>query len=141
MRILATLSFILATCSFALAGGSSYNVKITSLKETAPDRYTLVFHRVPSDEVKSTPPKITLRLRHNEYCYSKEHSSRFTLDTYRKAIEELKAHAETKDIFPVGAMGGVWGIPVEGKKDEFWVQTIARVEEYDGKKVIYTFKE
>ena len=140
MRILTTLALLCLSCIHAIAGGTSYNIKILSFKETKTDLYTMTFQRIAKDEEKEHPV-VTLRLRHNEYYYAQKKSSTYTKETYRKAIKILQEHFEKGDDFPFGAMGGAWGIPVKGSKNEYWVQTVANIEEHDGAKVVYAFKE
>ena len=125
----------------AYAGGASYNAKIVTFKETAKDRYTMVFDQYTTMNGRLSSKRYTLRLRHNDYYYSKKSSKTYTLKAYREAIAILKGHAKTEVVFSLGAMGGVWGIPVKSKKDEFWVQTLAIVKGADGAKVVYTMKE
>lgn len=100
----------------------------------------MTFQRVVTDG-QDHPPAMTLRLRHNDFYYSKKTSSTYTKDTYLKAIKILQDHSKTGKTFAFGAMGGAWGIPVEGSKNEYWVQTVAIVEEFDGSMVVYAFKE
>ena len=134
------LALLFFSCINALAGGTSYQVKILSLKKTNEDRYTMTFQRIIGEGQKE-PPVVTLRLRHNEYYYTKKKSSTYTKETYRDAIKILKGHFNKGRTFFLGAMGGVWGIPVKGSKNEYWVQTLANLEESNGVKVVYTFKE
>ncbi len=122
------------------AGGSSHNAKIVSLTKTSKDRYTMIFDQLlaQKDGSKLTR-RFTLRLRHNDDYCAKKSSSIYTIKAYREAVEILKKHAQAKDVFRLGSMGS-WGIPVKDKKDEFWVQTIAVLEEFNGAKVVYTLK-
>ena len=140
----------LAICSFLLflatsksfAGGSSVSVRILSLTETKQDRYTMVIEQLPSDKTKTPAKKIILRLRHNEYYFTKNPTTAYSLKLYRKSIDKLKGFYESKRVSPLGSMGGVWGIPVGGKKNEFWVQTLAIFKEHGGEReVVYTIKE
>ncbi len=140
MRLLTTLALFFTCCVTAIAGGTSYKIKILSFKEINPDRYTMTFQRIVKDG-QQQPPEVTLRLRHNEHYYSKKKSSAYTKATYRQAIKILQGHFKKGDSFPFGAMGGAWGIPVKDTKNEYWVQTVANIQEPDGAKVVYAFKE
>jgi hypothetical protein len=139
MRLLTILTILFFSCIDAIAGGTSYNIKILTFKETAKDRYTMTFQRIVKGG-QEQQPVITLRLRHNEYYYSKKESS-YTTETYREAVMVLREHFKKGSVFPFGAIGGAWGIPVKNTKNEYWVQTIANIKEYDGREVVYAFKE
>jgi hypothetical protein len=140
MRLLTILTILFFSCIDAIAGGTSYNIKILTFKETAKDRYTMTFQRIVK-EGQEQQPVVTLRLRHNEYYYSKKESSSYTTETYREAVMVLREHFKKGSVFPFGAIGGAWGIPVKNTKNEYWVQTIANIKEYDGREVVYAFKE
>jgi len=132
-----SLLFLLLV-SKILAGGSSERVRILSFTETSKDRYTMIVERLSADEMKK---QLILRLRHNEYYFTKHPSKVYSLKHYREAIGRLKEFQQAKRAFPLGSMGGAWGIPVEGKNNEYWVQSLAVIKEHGGAKVVYTIKE
>ncbi|WP_411825563.1 hypothetical protein [Luteolibacter sp. AS25] len=140
MNLLTVLALILTSCTAVIAGGMSYKIKIVSFEESQPDRYTMTFQRIVEDS-QQQQPEVTLRLRHNEHYYSKIDAPLYTKDTYHQAILNLQSHFKKGEVFSLGAMGGAWGIPVKDTENEYWVQTVANIEEDNGTKVVYTFKE
>jgi len=100
-----------------------------------------IIQHLPAASGSFNQVKRIIRLRYNSFYYQNNVRWYASLAKYREAIEILRAHALKQDKFKLGNMGSTFLIPVEGKTNEYWVQTIALIEEYDGTKVVYMFKE
>lgn len=135
--LLFLLSFSFA--GSALAGGSSFQMKITSFKATGGDKYIMEITQLSDSYMfeKSSNKFRTIHLRFSPKKLRNK-SPHITKENYLKAIEQLKADFKKGEPSYFGTMGT--GLKKTWLRKNHWQSNaLSILEEYDGKMVVYSF--
>ena len=123
----------------AFAGGSSFQMRITSFRATGDDQYIMKIEQLSDSYVfKESSNKLrTLHLRFSPEKLGNK-SPHVTKENYLKAIEQLKADFKKGEPSCLGTMGKgfkkIWF-----RKNHWQSNALSILEEYDGKMVVYSF--
>ena len=139
MKKILLLVLSLSLASIAFAGGSSFQMKITSFRATEDDKYIMEIEQLSDSYVfeKSSNKHRTIYLR-----FSPEKLGnippKVTKENYIKAIDQLKADFKKGEPSYFGTMGtGLKRILF--KTNEWQSNALSIIEEYSGKMVVYSF--
>jgi len=137
-NLLAIITFMLAFCHSAFAGGDSFPIEIMSLtpKDSGEYRMEFIQHGAPyGRNLEGGPQRIVVHLRYNETMFGAgtTYASR---ENYESAIVLLKRQAEAKEKILFGVMGQGY-LPI--KDNEYQSNALAIIEQADGKKVVFSF--
>ena len=138
MKTILLLVLSLSLASVAFAGGTSFQMKITSFRATGDDKYIMEIEQLSDSYVfgKSSNKHRTIHLRFSpKKLGNKPHY--VTKENYIKAIDQLKADFKTGEPSYFGTMGT--GLKRIGLKTDEWQSNfVSIVEEHGGKLVVYS---
>lgn len=123
----------------AFAGGSSFQMRITSLSATGDDQFIMEIEQMSDSYVfkKSSNQLRTLHLRFSPEKLGNK-LPHVTKENYLKAIDQLKADFENGESSGFGTMGTglkkIWF-----RKNHWQSNALSILEEHDGKRVVYSF--
>jgi hypothetical protein len=115
------------------AGGVSFRAQLIQLRERGHGEYRAVLDLYQGGK---KPKRFVLHLRYRPDILGRR-PAEFSQQSYARCITLLKRHATKRDFFRFGLLGSGF-VPKRGAKGEYQSNALAVMEEYDGKRLIYS---
>ena len=134
MRLTTFIALIVLLSPITLfAGGTHYTAEILDFEFKGNDEFLMIIKQYETPYAsgeKLKPQIVKIHLRHKTKECEK--------DVYLRAINTLISQFKKGGKFKFGIVGNGY-LPIKGKTNEYQSNRLELLEEYDGKKAVYSF--